>query len=75
MHYYLHLCHFLEHGLLLPAGWIIDNLSWDKFFNFFGIYLIQNSSWIGFFIVTALFSIPAIILLNFIQDKRGIIWL
>ena len=61
---------FSRTWLASPAGWIIDNLGWDKFFNFFGIYLIQNSSWIGFFIVTALFSIPAIILLNFIKDKR-----
>ena len=61
---------FSRTWLASPAGWIIDNLSWDKYFNFFGINLIQNSSWIGFFIVTALFSIPAIILLHFVQDKR-----
>ena len=61
---------FSRTWLASPAGWIIDNLNWNEYFNFFGIYLIQNSSWIGFFIVTALFSIPAIILLYFIQDKK-----
>ena len=61
---------FSRTWLASPAGWIIDNLNWNEYFNFFGIYLIQNSSWIGFFIVTALFSIPAIILLHFIQDKK-----
>ena len=62
---------FSRTWLASPAGWIIDNLNWNEYFNFFGIYLIQNSSWIGFFIVTAFFSIPAIILLHFIQDKKG----
>ena len=62
---------FSRTWLASPAGWIIDNLYWNEYFNFFGIYLIQNSSWIGFFIVTAFFSIPAIILLHFIQDKKG----
>ncbi len=61
---------FSRTWLASPAGWIIDNLNWNEYFNFFGIYIIQNSSWIGFFIVTALFSIPAIILLHFIQDKK-----
>ena len=61
---------FSRTWLASPAGWIIDNLNWNEYFNFFGIYLIQNSAWIGFFIVTALFSIPAIILLHFIQDKK-----
>ncbi len=61
---------FSRTWLASPAGWIIDNLNWNEYFNFFGIYLIQNSEWIGFFIVTALFSIPAIILLHFIQDKK-----
>jgi len=61
---------FSRTWLASPAGWIIDNLNWNEYFNFFGIYLIQNSAWIGFFIVTALFSIPAIILLYFIQDKK-----
>ena len=61
---------FSRTWLASPAGWIIDNLNWNEYFNFFGIYLIQNSSWIGFFIVTAFFSIPAIILLHFIQDKK-----
>ena len=61
---------FSRTWLASPAGWIIDNLNWNEYFNFFGIYLTQNSSWIGFFIVTALFSIPAIILLHFIQDKK-----
>ena len=61
---------FSRTWLASPAGWIIDNLSWEKYFNFFGISLIQNSSWVGFFIITALFSIPAIILLYFIQDKK-----
>mgnify|MGYP001323386075 CR=1 FL=1 len=51
---------FSRTWLASPAGWIIDNLNWNEYFNFFGIYLIQNSEWIGFFIVTALFSIPAI---------------
>jgi len=62
---------FSRTWLASPAGWIIDNLNWNEYFNFFGIYLIKNSSWIGFFIVTAFFSIPAIILLHFIQDKKG----
>ena len=62
---------FSRTWLASPAGWIIDNLYWNEYFNFFGIYLIKNSSWIGFFIVTAFFSIPAIILLHFIQDKKG----
>ena len=62
---------FSRTWLASPAGSIIDNLNWNEYFNFFGIYLIQNSSWIGFFIVTAFFSIPAIILLHFIQDKKG----
>ena len=62
---------FSRTWLASPAGWIIDNLNWNEYFNFFGIYLIQNSAWIGFFIVTAFFSIPAIILLHFIQDKKG----
>ena len=62
---------FSRTWLASPAGWIIDNLNWNEYFNFFGIYLTQNSSWIGFFIVTAFFSIPAIILLHFIQDKKG----
>ena len=61
---------FSRTWLASPAGWIIDNLNWNEYFNFFGIYLIQNSAWIGFFIVTAFFSIPAIILLYFIQDKK-----
>ena len=61
---------FSRTWLASPAGWIIDNLNWNEYFNFFGIYIIQNSSWIGFFIVTAFFSIPAIILLYFIQDKK-----
>ena len=56
---------FSRTWLASPAGWIIDNLNWNEYFNFFGIYIIQNSSWIGFFIVTAFFSIPAIILLYF----------
>jgi len=62
---------FSRTWLASPAGWIIDNLNWNEYFNFFGIFIIQNSSWIGFFIVTAFFSIPAIILLHFIQDKKG----
>jgi len=61
---------FSRTWLASPAGWIIDNLNWNEYFNFFGIYLIQNSSWIGFFIVTAFFSIPAIILLHYIQVKK-----
>lgn len=74
---------FSRTWLASPAGWVIDNLGWDKYFSFIGITFYDfntaligikscssNIPWIGFFIITALFSIPAIILLNFIQDKR-----
>jgi len=61
---------FSRTWLASPAGWIIDNLSWKKYFQYFDIQLATNSAWIGFFIITALFSIPAIILLNFIGDKK-----
>ena len=59
---------FSRTWLSAPAGWMIDNLDWGKYFTLFGIEYINNPEWVGFFIITSLFSIPAIILIYYIKD-------
>ena len=43
-----------------------------KYFEKFGINQINNPEWVGFFIITALFCLPAIILIYYIDNKRKI---
>ena len=62
---------FSRTWLSAPAGWMIDNLNWKIYFNFFGIETINNPEWVGFFIITSMFSIPAIILIYYIREKKG----
>ena len=63
---------FSRTWLEAPAGWLIDNLKWQRYFENFGINQINNPEWVGFFIITALFCLPAIILIYYIDNKRKI---
>ena len=63
---------FSRTWLAAPAGWLIDNLKWQRYFENFGINQINNPEWVGFFIITALFCLPAIILIYYIDNKRKI---
>jgi len=61
---------FSRTWLAAPAGWLIDTLDWQKYFNSFGIMHINNPEWVGFFIITALFCIPAIVLIYYIKESK-----
>ncbi len=61
---------FSRTWLAAPAGWLIDTLAWQKYFNSFGIKQINNPEWVGFFIITALFCIPAIVLIYYIKESK-----
>ncbi len=61
---------FSRTWLAAPAGWLIDNLAWQKFFNSLGINHVNNPEWVGFFILTALFCIPAIVLIYYIKESK-----
>ena len=63
---------FSRTWLAAPAGWLIDNLKWQRYFENFGISQINNPEWVGFFIITALFCLPAIILIYYIDNKKEI---
>ena len=43
---------FSRTWLAAPAGWLIDNLKWQRYFENFGINQINNPEWVGFFIIT-----------------------
>ena len=61
---------FSRTWLSAPAGWIIDNLNWVSYFKLVGIENINNPEWVGFFIITALFCIPAIIFIHYIKESK-----
>ena len=61
---------FSRTWLSAPAGWIIDNLNWVSYFKLVGIENINNPEWVGFFIITALFCIPAIIFIHYIKEGK-----
>lgn len=61
---------FSRTWLSAPAGWIIDNLNWVNYFKLLGMENINNPEWVGFFIITALFCIPAIIFIYYIKESK-----
>ena len=61
---------FSRTWLSAPAGWIIDNLNWVNYFKLLGTENINNPEWVGFFIITALFCIPAIIFIYYIKESK-----
>ena len=45
--------------LSAPSGWLVEGIHWERFFSFLSV---SNLDWVCFFILTALLSIPALLI-------------